>query len=80
MALLLEAHAQGLAAHAMSGIDASAFREAFAIPGQYDIVSIISIAHHGDGQTLPAALIEREQAPRVRLALDEIAHFGAWRE
>lgn len=80
MALLLQAHAQGLAAHAMSGLDAGAFRTIFAIPERYDVLSMISVAHHGDAQSLPAALAEREQAPRARLPLDQIAHFGAWPE
>ncbi|AQH02386.1 nitroreductase [Burkholderia sp. KK1] len=80
MALLLQAHAQGLAAHAMSGLDAAAFRKTFAIPARYDVLSMISVAHHGDAQALPAALAEREQAPRARLPLHQIAHFGAWRE
>jgi nitroreductase len=80
MALLLQAHAQGLAAHSMSGLDADAFRKAFAIPERYAVLSMISVAHHGDVQALPAALAEREQAPRARLPLDQIAHFGKWRE
>lgn len=80
MALLLQAHAQGLAAHAMSGLDADAFRSLFAIPERYAVLSMISVAHHGDVQSLPAALAEREHAPRARLPLDRIVHFGAWRE
>lgn len=80
MALLLQAHAQGLAAHSMSGLDAEAFRKAFAIPERYAVLSMISVAHHGDAQMLPAALAEREQAPRARLPLDQIAYFGAWPE
>ncbi|SAK67825.1 nitroreductase family protein [Caballeronia ptereochthonis] len=78
MALLLQAQAQGLAAHPMSGFDASAFRQAFVIPERYAALSVISVAHHGDAQALPAALAEREAAPRARLPLDEIARFGGW--
>ncbi|SAL40727.1 oxidoreductase [Caballeronia peredens] len=78
MALLLQAQAQGLAAHPMSGFDANAFHAAFAIPERYALLSMISVAHHGVADTLPAALAEREAAPRTRLPLDEIAHFGAW--
>lgn len=80
MALLLEAHARGLAAHAMSGIDAAAFRDALAIPARYEVLTMISVAHHGDPQSLPTPLNEREVAPRVRLSVNEFAHFGAWRE
>lgn len=80
LALLLQAHAQGLAAHAMGGFDAAALRETFAIPERYQALSTISIAHHGDAQSLPDSLAEREHAPRARLSLNEIAHFGAWSE
>lgn len=80
MALLLEAHARGLAAHAMSGIDAAAFRNAFAIPARYEVLTMISVAHHGDPQSLPAPLNERELAPRGRLSVNEFAHFSAWGE
>jgi nitroreductase len=77
-AILLQAHAQGLAAHAMSGFDAARLTQAFAIPARYVALSVISVAHHGDAASLPAALAERETAPRARKAVDEIAHFGAW--
>jgi nitroreductase len=80
MALLLQAHAQGLAAHAMSGFDADAFREAFEIPARFAVLSFISVAHHGDAQSLPAALAERESAPRARLSLEQIAHFNAFND
>ncbi|MDR5784648.1 nitroreductase family protein [Caballeronia sp. LZ065] len=80
MALLLQASAQGLAAHAMSGLDADAFRAAFALPARFKVLSMISVAHHGDAQSLPAALAEREHAPRARLPLGQIAQFGGWLE
>ncbi|MDR5758463.1 nitroreductase family protein [Caballeronia sp. LZ035] len=80
MALLLQASAQGLAAHAMSGLDAEAFRAAFELPARFKVLSMISVAHHGDSQSLPAALAEREHAPRARLPLGKIAQFGGWLE
>ncbi|MDR5818794.1 nitroreductase family protein [Caballeronia sp. LZ033] len=80
MALLLQASAQGLAAHAMSGLDADAFRAAFAVPARFEVLSMISVAHHGDAQALPDALAERELAPRARLPIGQIAQFGGWVE
>jgi nitroreductase len=80
LAVLLQAHALGLAAHAMGGFDAAKLRDTFAIPERYQALSMISIAHHGEAEALPEALAEREQAPRARLALDEIAKFGGWPE
>jgi nitroreductase len=78
LALLLQAHAQGLAAHAMGGFDAARLREGFGIPERYSALSVISIAHHGDARALPDQLAERERAPRERRPIEEIAHFGAW--
>jgi nitroreductase len=80
MALLLQAHAQGLAAHAMGGFDANGLKQTFDIPERFTALSVISIAHHGDARALPASLAERELAPRARLSLEDIAQFGAWRE
>lgn len=78
MALILQAHALGLAAHEMGGFDAKGFREAFAVPDDVDVIAMISIGHHGDAATLSDALRERESAPRARVALGEIAFDGAW--
>jgi nitroreductase len=78
LALLLEAHARGLAAHSMSGFDASALRDTFGIAQRYTPLAVISVAHHGDAGVLPEALAEREQAPRKRLPVVGIAQFGAW--
>lgn len=78
MSLVLQAHALGLVAHQMSGFDTNAFREAFAIPADVEIIAMISLGHHGDSNTLDDALRERESAPRARLALGEVAFDGAW--
>jgi nitroreductase len=80
MALLLQAHALGLAAHAMSGLDGAALRASFEIPERYAVLSMISVAHHGNASSLPEGLAERESAPRTRQAIDEIARFGRWSE
>lgn len=76
MALLLQAHALGFAAHAMSGLDVAALRASFEIAERYAVLSIISVAHHGDAVSLPADLAERERAPRTRLPIDDVVGFG----
>lgn len=78
MSLVLQAHALGLAAHEMSGFDPNAFREAFAIPADVEVIAMISLGHHGDASSLDDALREREGAPRVRVAIGEIAFDGEW--
>jgi len=78
MCLMLQAHALGLAAHAMSGFNHDAFRDAFAIPAHVELIAIISLGHFGDPGRLADKLRERELAPRERLSLADIAYEGAW--
>jgi nitroreductase len=78
MALVLQAHALGLATHQMGGFDRDAFRHAFTIPGDVQIIAMIAIGHHGDASQLDEALQERESAPRARKALGETVFEGAW--
>lgn len=78
MALVLQAHAMGLATHQMGGFDRDAFRAAFAIPEDAQLIAMIAIGHHGDASQLDEALREREAAPRARRAIGETAFDGAW--
>lgn len=80
MALVLQAHALGLAAHQMSGVDISAFRKAFAIPDDVEVIAMISLGHYGDIEKLDPVLREREKSVRTRLPLGEIAFNGAWKK
>jgi nitroreductase len=76
--LTLQAHALGLAAHQMGGIDRAALRESFAIPVGFEVMAMIVLGQHGDAQQLAPKLLEREQAARQRVPLGEIAYRGAW--
>jgi nitroreductase len=78
MSLVLQAHALGLYAHQMAGFDPAAFREAFSVPDDVEMIAMISLGYPGDVNALDDALRERELAPRVRLPLSEIAFEGAW--
>ena len=80
MSLVLQAHALGLAAHQMSGFDVNAFRTAFKIPGDVEVISIISLGHYGDVDKLDPVLREREKSMRTRLPLGEVAYSGAWKK
>jgi nitroreductase len=80
MALVLQAHALGLAAHQMSGFDVNAFRNAFKIPDDVDVIAMISIGHYGEVEKLDPVLREREKSVRTRLPLGEIAFSGAWKK
>ncbi|WJF90252.1 nitroreductase family protein [Paraburkholderia bonniea] len=80
MSLVLQAHALGLAAHQMGGFDGAAFRTAFSIPDDVDVLSIISLGHYGDVEKLDPVLREREKSVRTRFPLGEIAYSGAWKK
>ncbi|KMY85454.1 Nitroreductase [Candidatus Paraburkholderia calva] len=80
MALVLQAHALGLATHQMGGFAHDAFRRAFSfsIPEEMQLIAMIAIGHFGDASALDEALRERETAPRTRKPLAEMAFEGAW--
>ena len=78
MSLVLQAHALGLVAHQMAGFDTNAFREAFSPPDDVEVIAMISLGHHGDRASLDEVLLERENAPRSRSEIGEIAFDGAW--
>ncbi|WP_414450447.1 nitroreductase family protein [Burkholderia sp. 22PA0099] len=79
MALVLQAHALGLAAHQMSGFDPKAFRAAFEVPADVEIVALISIGHYGDADKLDPVLRDRERAPRTRNAIGEVVYRDGWK-
>ena len=76
--LVLQAVAEGLVAHQMSGFDADAARAVFALPEQVRPVVAIAVGTLGDPDQLDERRRDRELAPRRRLALDEIAFTGQW--
>ncbi|RDJ99165.1 nitroreductase family protein [Paraburkholderia lacunae] len=80
MSLVLQAHALGLAAHQMSGFDAKAFRAAFKLPDDVEVIAIISLGHYGDVDKLDPVLREREKSVRQRLPLADIAYSGGWKK
>ena len=80
MALVLQAHALGLAAHQMSGFDVNAFRKGFAIPDDVEVIAMISLGHFGEVEKLDPVLREREKSVRTRFPLGEIAYSSAWKK
>lgn len=77
--LVLQAVAEGLVAHQMAGFDADAVRERFAVPDEAVPRVAIAVGHAADPAVLGVEkLVAREQAPRSRLPLGEIAYTGEW--
>jgi len=76
--ICLQATDLGLMAHQMAGFDFDKVRAAFSIPGQYEIISMISIGYAADISTVTGEALEREIAPRKRKPLGETFFKGEW--
>lgn len=77
--ICLQALALGLAAHQMGGFDVVKVKELFHIPETFTPMAMIAIGYAGNADTLPdPGQREKEQQPRVRRALGEVAFSGSW--
>lgn len=76
--LVLQAVAEGYAAHQMGGFDVDAAREAFALPADVRPLAVIAVGVPGPAELLAEDMRGKETAPRRRLPLDEIAFSGEW--
>ncbi|GAB3052157.1 nitroreductase family protein [Sediminivirga luteola] len=70
--LSVQAHADGLYVHQMTGFDANAASEAFELPAGFVPVSVVALGEAGSPEVLDGALRERESAPRERKPQSEI--------
>ena len=62
---------EGLVVHQMGGFDPAVLVEAFALPEGVTPISVMAIGQTSSADHLPAPLIERESAPRTRLAREQ---------
>jgi nitroreductase len=76
--LVLQAFAEGLVAHQMSGFDADAARAVFDLPADVTPLVVIAVGTLGDPCDLDERRRERELAARTRLPIGEIAYTGEW--
>jgi nitroreductase len=76
--LVLQAVAEGLVAHQMSGFDPDAARQVFALPDDVRPIVAIAVGRPGDPDQLDERRRARELAPGTRLSLGEIAFTGEW--
>lgn len=76
--LCLQATALGLVAHQMGGFDPEAAKARFNIPADHIGMAMIAVGHPGAIELLPQALAEKEQAPRSRKPLAQLAFEGRW--
>jgi nitroreductase len=70
--LTVQAQAEGLVVHQMGGFDPDAAARAFHLPERTTPLVVLAVGYHDPAADLPAPLAERERAPRVRAAVDEL--------
>jgi nitroreductase len=76
--LSVEATSRGLVVHQMAGFDPEKARQVFSIPAGWDPIAALAVGYPGDTDSLPQPLRDRENAPRIRKALDEFVMSGQW--
>lgn len=62
----VQAHADGLYTHQMTGFDPDAVASAFSLPAEQVPVTVMAVGSLGDIDDAPARLAERERSPRAR--------------
>jgi nitroreductase len=75
--LALQAHADGLYTHGMTGVDFAAARVALNVPERFRIEAAIAIGRMGDADTLPEPLRAREK-PSPRRPIRDSAAAGTF--
>ena len=73
----VQATAEGLMVHQMSGFDAQALGRELGIESSQRVVTLMAVGSLGDPADLPEKLQEREDKPRVRKGLSEIVGGSA---
>lgn len=76
--LLIEATARGLITHPMAGFDVDGARAAFAIPDGVRPLMVIAVGSPADYATVDREIAERDELPRSRAPLGEVAFAGTW--
>jgi nitroreductase len=75
--LCYQAIALGIFTHQMAGYDRDLARRLLAIPGDFELGSVLALGYQGDPEALPEGMQKTEIAPRTRKPLDSFV-FSAW--
>ena len=76
--MLLQAVHLGLMGHPTAGWNEEGLKEAFGIPDEQRIVTVVFFGYEGDFDKLDERNQEREKNPRSRKELSEIVHWNGW--
>lgn len=78
--MILQCGALGLNGHPLAGFDKESATTAFDIPADKKPLAMLAVGHLADPSTLAAEIRERDERPRERLPLEEIAFSRRWGE
>lgn len=76
--LILQATAQGLYAHPMAGFDPLVVKEAFNIPEDFIVITLIAVGYPGPLDGLSEKHVAAESADRVRKEEAEVICYDEW--
>lgn len=77
--LVVEATARDLSVHQMIGILPDKAREVYQIPEHFEAWTAMAIGYNADPANMPAALKERDMAPRQRRPLKDFVFTRHWK-
>jgi len=78
LSIVLQATSEGLVAHQMGGFDRDRASASFELPDGFAPVTMIAVGYPGNITQLTERNQQREQQPRSRRELGEIAFLGQW--
>jgi nitroreductase len=76
--LAMQAMHDGLMLRQMGGFDRDLARALYGIPATHEPICVLAIGYRADSDTLPEDLRDREDAPRIRKPLSDMAFSTKW--
>jgi len=76
--LMLQSFKEGLYAHAIAGFDPLKVKEAFNIPDEYIVITLVAVGYPGDDASLSDKHKELEHSRRIRKPEAEVISYNAW--
>ena len=76
--LILQAYKEGLYAHPLAGFDPLIVKEAFEIPEEYIVITLVAIGYPGDDSHLNEKHGTLEHSPRDRKLEAEVISYNRW--
>ena len=76
--LQLQAVKEGLYVHPMAGFDPLKVKEAFQIPDEFIVITLVALGYPGESSHLSEKHQKAEQSPRARKPESEVICYNNW--